>query len=281
MPTPMVRWELRDVVLESATPLVMGIVNVTPDSFSDGGKFDSSEAAVAHGRTLAAQGADLVDVGGESTRPGAAEIPVGTEMDRILPVVQQLSTEGIRVSVDTSKPEVAVAAVEAGAQVINDVTGFRSAEMRAVAAETEVGVVAMHMAGSPRTMQANPTYGDVVDEVASYLSAQAALLEESGVAPDRICVDPGIGFGKTVDHNLSLLRETERLAGLGYRLMIGASRKRFLGEVAGIDVASERDRLTAVLSGMVGMLGADIVRVHDVAATKEAVLLSSAIVSST
>lgn len=274
-------WRLRSVTLEAATPLIMGIVNVTPDSFSDGGSFLAADQAIAHAHELVGEGAHIVDVGGESTRPGAADVPVAEELSRVIPVIKELAAADVVVSVDTSKVEVAAAAIDAGAQVINDVTGFQTEPMQEIAAEAGCGVVVMHMAGTPRTMQENPLYVDVVAEVGSFLVRQAELLQAAGVDADRICVDPGIGFGKTTAHNLMLLSETRRLAEFGYPLMVGASRKRFLGEVAQLGHADERDGISAVLAGIVGFLGANVLRVHDVKATKEAVLLSSAIVSST
>lgn len=274
-------WHLRTRALSLERPTIMGIVNVTPDSFSDGGRFDDADSAIALGRALLAAGANIIDVGGESTRPGAGEVSIAEELDRVLPVVTALVSEGAVVSIDTSKVEVARQALGAGAEIVNDVTGFRDPAMREMATEIQPGVVVMHMAGTPRTMQDNPTYDDVVAEVATYLVDRSVELERGGLARDRICVDPGIGFGKTTAHNLALLAHIPRLAGLGYPLMIGASRKGFIGSLLDLDVASERDLATAVLSGLVTYLGANAVRVHDVAASRQAVLLSSAIVAGT
>ena len=274
-------WRLRTRTLEADHPLVMGVVNVTSDSFSDGGDFTHADLAISHGRALVEAGASIVDIGGESTRPGSEEISTQVELDRVLPVIGSLADDGVVVSVDTSKVDVARAAVDAGAEIINDVTGFRDPAMRQLAADLGAGVVVMHMAGNPRTMQQHPHYVDVVAEVCEFLVAQAKLLESQGVGRDQVCVDPGIGFGKSVDHNLALLANTSRLASLGYPLLVGASRKRFLGTLLDLDDARDRDGATAVVSGLVTYLGASVVRVHDVVASRQAVLLCSAIVSKT
>lgn len=260
----------------------MGVLNVTPDSFSDGGAWGDVDAAIAHGRALAGAGADLIDVGGESTRPGALDVTVGEEIRRVVPVIEALAGEGITVSVDTSKADVARAAVGAGAEVVNDVTALASQDMAALCAEAGVGVVLMHMLGTPRTMQENPRYNDVVDEVGRFLGDRAAAAITSGIEGDRIVIDPGIGFGKTVDHNLELLARLESLAVGSYPVLVGASRKRFLGSVlrrAGRETEpAERDAATAaaVVAAILG--GAAVVRVHDVAATVDAARVADAIV---
>lgn len=274
-------WQVRTKALSIEQPLIMGIVNVTPDSFSDGGQFHTVGQAVDHGLRLVADGADLVDVGGESTRPGAVDVSIEEELNRVVPVVQALSARGVVVSVDTSKAAVAVAAMDAGAEIVNDVTGFRNPEMRRVVVERQPGVVVMHMAGTPRTMQDNPEYRDVVAEIGEYLTGQAAGLEQAGLDAERICLDPGIGFGKTAEHNLALLANTGVLAGLGYPLMVGVSRKRFIGAVLDVESVEDRDRATAVLSGLVTYLGASVVRVHNVVYSRQAMLLSAAIVART
>ncbi|HHC08498.1 MAG TPA: dihydropteroate synthase [Actinobacteria bacterium] len=260
----------------------MGILNVTPDSFSDGGRYASPEAAVARGRQLAAAGADLVDVGGESTRPGAHPVPVDEELRRVVPVVAALAADGICVSVDTRRPEVAAAAIEAGAEVVNDVSGLADPAMRRVCAETGVGVVVMHMRGEPATMQDDPSYDDVVAEVAAFLAERTARAEGDGIERDRIVVDPGIGFGKTGEHNLALLADLGAIVALGHPVLVGVSRKRFLGAIlaeggferppADRDVASAAAAVAAVLAG------ASIVRVHDVVVSREATLVADAIV---
>lgn len=258
-------------------PLVMGILNVTPDSFSDGGLFFALDDAVAHGFRLIAEGADIVDVGGESTRPGAEGVDSETEVSRVVPVVEALSPH-VRVSVDTSKPVVARAAVEAGATLINDV----SASLYPVAAETGAGWVAMHMQGTPRTMQEKPQYDDVVAEVSAFLAERAEVAESAGVG--EVWIDPGIGFGKTAAHNLSILRRLPDLAAMGWPVALGTSRKGFLGELLGTSDspgtsggAPAGDRLEGSLASAVWALtcGVRMIRVHDVEATVQAVRVVS------
>ncbi|MDJ0959688.1 MAG: dihydropteroate synthase [Acidimicrobiia bacterium] len=269
----------------------MGIVNVTPDSFSDGGAFIKGaagvvdhDAAIAHAHGLIGDGADLIDVGGESTRPGALPIDDTEEIERVMPVVSALAQSGVTVSVDTSKPAVAEAAVEAGAEIINDVTGLRNPDMVRVAAETGAGVVIMHMQGVPRTMQADPTYGDVVADVRRYLVDRAEMATDAGVARDRICIDPGIGFGKTFDHNLQLLHDLKALTATPYPVLVGTSRKRFLGAVldagAGERKPAQRDGATAATSALAAAAGVSVVRVHNVAASVESTRIADAIVRS-
>jgi len=246
----------------------MGIVNVTPDSFSDGGRFASADAAIAHGIELLAQGAAIVDVGGESTRPGAEPVDVQTELARVLPVVEALAAHG-RVSIDTRKPEVARAAVASGATLLNDV----SASLWPVAAELGVGWIAMHMRGEPATMQEDPRYDDVVDEVRSFLAAKATAAVEAGV--DEIWIDPGFGFGKTDAHNLALLAGLDRIVALGWPVVVGTSRKGTLGRLlaasdgAPVDVD---DRLAASIATEVWAMhqGAAMIRAHDVRSAVQA-----------
>lgn len=275
----MTAWRLpsRSIDLSAGTPL-MGILNVTPDSFSDGGRYLDADAAVARAHRLVADGAAIVDVGGESTRPGAEPVPEDEETRRVIPVVERLAGTGITVSIDTMKPGVAAAAIDAGAEVVNDVTGLADPDMVRLCADRGVGVVVMHMQGEPRTMQADPRYGDVVAEVADYLEARASALEAAGIAADAIVVDPGIGFGKTIDHNLALLANAGRV-GRGRPVLIGHSRKKFLGTLTGIDEAADRDAATAVMSVLAVDAGAAILRVHDVAATDRALRLRAAIVA--
>ncbi len=246
----------------------MGIVNATPDSFSDGGINEARDAAVAHGLRLWDEGADIVDVGGESTRPGAAPVNAAEEAGRVVPVIADLVDRGVVVSVDTMKASVASEAIEAGAHIVNDVSGFRDSEMAAVCAGTDVGVVLMHMRGDPQTMQDNPHYDDVVTEVVAFLETTAERAIDEGVAAERICLDPGIGFGKTFDHNLALLNGIERLADIGYPVLVGTSRKGFLGAIlrdAGINTAAqERDVATAATVALAVAGGASVVRVHNV-----------------
>jgi dihydropteroate synthase len=257
-------------------PLVMGIVNVTPDSFYDGGQHAETRAAIEHARRLAAEGADLLDIGGESTRPGSAGTSVDEELRRVLPVLERAAALGVPVSVDTMKPEVMRAAIAHGAAMINDVTALAAqASIEAVAA-SEAAVCLMHMQGEPRTMQANPAYGDVVVEVGAFLEARAAACVAAGIAPDRIVVDPGFGFGKAVEHNLELLRRLDRIAALGFPVLAGWSRKSTLGRITGRPV---EERLAGSLAAALIAVqrGARIVRVHDVAATRDALAVLAAV----
>jgi|SRR5687767_4744688 len=254
------------------TPLVMGVLNVTPDSFSDGGRYLDQAAAVARGHELVAEGADVVDVGGESTRPGAELVPEAEELHRVLPVVEALAPH-VRVSVDTRKRAVAEAAVAAGATLVNDV----SASLHEVAAAAGVGWVAMHMRGEPATMQDDPRYDDVVGEVRDFLVARAEAAVAAGV--EEVWIDPGIGFGKTVEHNLCLLKHVGRLVATGFPVVVGTSRKGFLGALTG--GAGPDDRLEASLATAVQALagGARMVRVHEVAPTVQAARLVGAAAS--
>jgi dihydropteroate synthase len=264
-------WQCGRFSLLLNRPLVMGILNVTPDSFSDGGEHEDPAAAVAHGERLLAEGADILDIGGESTRPGAEPLAAAQELARVRPVLRRFATEGaVPVSVDTRRAEVAAACVEAGASIINDVSGFRDPDMVRLAASCDAGVCVMHMLGAPGTMQDNPRYDDVVSEVGGYLMAQAAMLEAAGVARERIAIDPGIGFGKTLEHNLELLRATDELASLGYPLLIGASRKRFIGQITSVEEPADRLGGSIATALYVAELGAAVIRVHDVAPTVQA-----------
>lgn len=256
---------------------VMGIVNVTPDSFSDGGEFFDHERAIEHGLQLVGEGADVLDIGGESTRPGAAEVPAAEELRRVVPVIEGLAGAA-PVSIDTTKAEVARAAIEAGAKIVNDVTALRGdPEMAGVCAGAGVEVVLMHMLGSPRTMQDDPRYGDVVNEVAEFLAARAGVAEAAGIDRERIWVDPGIGFGKTIEHNLQLLRATRRFAEIGLPVLVGASRKRFIGALD--HGAPEARRLGGTIAACLGAMagGAAMVRVHDVAPVVQAIRVAAAI----
>jgi dihydropteroate synthase len=248
----------------------MGVVNVTPDSFSDGGRYRSLEAAIAHGRQMIGEGADIIDVGGESTRPGADPVAAEDELARVLPVVGALAADGIAVSIDTTKPEVAHAALDAGAAVVNDVTGLANPAMLEAVAGSVAGVVIMHMQGEPRTMQENPQYADVVAEVRDFLLKRAESAEAAGIAAERIAIDPGIGFGKTFDHNLALLRNLRLLVETGYPVLLGASRKAFLGRILGGSVpAAERDPATGATVALAIEQGVAVVRVHNVAMTAQ------------
>jgi dihydropteroate synthase len=257
---------------------VMGVVNVTPDSFSDGGRFLDPDAAVAHGLALCDAGAAVVDVGGESTRPGAEPVPVADEIARIVPVVRELAaTAGIPVSVDTTKARVAAAAIEAGASVVNDVSaGRHDPDLLGVVADAGAGYIAMHMLGEPRTMQDDPRYDDVVREIGDFLVERLAVARDAGIAVESLMADPGIGFGKTVEHNLALLAATSDLATrVQVPLVVGASRKWFIGKLLGIDDAAARDDGTLATVVWVLDRGAAMVRVHDVqGASRAAALLS-------
>lgn len=248
----------------------MGILNVTPNSFSDGGRHLGAGAAIEHGLRLAADGAQLVDVGGESTRPGAEPVPVDEELARVVPVIEALVREGVTVSVDTLKPEVMAAAVAAGCGVVNDVNGFRAPGALQAVAAAGVGVVAMHMQGTPRTMQQAPRYDDVVAEVGAFLADRARALEAAGVDPGRIALDPGFGFGKSLVHNVALFRALPRLAGLGHPLLVGVSRKRMIGDLTGREVG-ERMAGSVAAALLAVQNGAAIVRVHDVRETTDAI----------
>jgi dihydropteroate synthase len=261
-------------------PLVMGILNVTPDSFSDGGEYGDEAGAVARAHAMLLQGADIIDVGGESTRPGSVGISEAVELERVLPVVEQLvaAPDAPLVSVDTRRAGIARACVNAGASVINDVTGFRDPAMIEVAAGCDAGLVVMHMLGSDfATMQDDPHYDDVVAEVAAFLGERAAALEAVGVDPRRIAVDPGIGFGKTLEHNLDLLRGLPAIAALGYPVLVGASRKRFIGHILGEEDPKRRVAGSVGAAAYAVMNGADVVRVHDVAETVQALRVIAAI----
>jgi len=265
-------------------PLVMGVLNVTPDSFSDGGAvYDRSHhpaRAVAAGSALARDGADLVDVGGESTRPGAEPVDVAVEIDRVVPVVEGLVAAGVTVSVDTTKAAVARAAVEAGAVLVNDVSaGGLDPDLLPTVADLGVPYVLMHMRGTPRTMQEDPTYDDVVGEVFDFLATRLATIGELGIEPERVIVDPGIGFGKTLEHNLVLLRRIREMTSLGRPVLVGGSRKSFLGTLTGVDDPSERLEGSLAVAVMAVCRRASILRVHDVAATVPAVRVAAAIAS--
>ncbi len=257
--------------------LVMGVVNVTPDSFSDGGLWTDPAQAVAHGLDLAADGAQLVDVGGESTRPGADPVTAEEELARVAPVVHGLVAGGARVSIDTSKAEVARAALAAGADYVNDVAAFRSdPDLAGVVADAGAECCLMHMLGDPRTMQRDPRYDDVVDDVKAFLEERLAAVVAAGVAEDRVHLDPGIGFGKTLAHNLELLDRLDEIVAVGRPVMIGTSRKSFIGKLTGQAVAAERIEGTIATSVLALERGATIFRVHDVAPVHRALTVAAA-----
>lgn len=256
-------------------PQIMGILNVTPDSFSDGGLHNEAPDAIAFAHEMLEQGADIIDVGGESTRPGADAVSVSEELSRVLPVVGELADQGVCVSIDTYHPEVAAECLDAGALIINDISGFSDQRMIELAADSGAGVIPMHMAGSPKNMQKDPRYDDAVGEIRSYLLDVAAKLEEAGVSRDRICIDPGPGFGKNVRHNMQLLAGMQQLSTLGYPLIAAFSRKTSLGKVTGVEKASDRILSSVAASVLSYCGGARIFRVHDVAQTVEELKVAS------
>ena len=259
--------------------VIMGVINVTPDSFSDGGNFTAVSAAVDHGLRLVDEGAEILDIGGESTRPGAAPVTAEEELRRVLPVIEGLAAKtGAALSIDTSKASVARAAVAAGAEIINDVTALQGDDdMARIAAESACAVVLMHMRGTPRTMQQDPHYDDVVAEVSAHLAERIVAARAAGIASDRIAIDPGIGFGKTVEHNLQLIAGLGRFAALGHPVLLGVSRKSFLATAAQCPNFEDRDVPTAVLTAEGYRLGARIFRVHAVQPNVQALRLAEAL----
>jgi dihydropteroate synthase len=265
----------RNQRLDLTAPVVMGIVNVTPDSFSDGGRFLDARKAIDHGRRLVEEGATILDIGGESTRPGAAPVPVDEELRRVIPVIEGLADTGAILSVDTSKPEVMRAAAAAGAHLINDVYALRLPGALETAAESGCALCLMHMQGEPRTMQNDPHYGDVVNEVKAFLQERVQSCRAAGVAAERLAIDPGFGFGKTLAHNAALLRGLDALAAEGIPMLVGLSRKSMLGKILD-KPAGERVYGSLALAVMAVLKGARIVRAHDVAATVDALKTVSA-----
>jgi dihydropteroate synthase len=259
-------------------PLVMGIVNVTPDSFSDGGLFLDAEAAIAHGRELIAEGAAILDIGGESTRPGAEPVGADEEIRRVIPVIEALAADGARISIDTTKAEVARRALEAGATIVNDVSAFRfDPALPGVVAAAGATCVLMHMLGEPRTMQKDPRYDEVVSDIKRFLEERIAYATGAGVAEETIWVDPGIGFGKTLDHNLELIARLDEIVAIGRPVVFGASRKSFLGKLTGRQV-DERLAGTIAANIIAYERGARVFRVHDVAAAVDALQVAAATV---
>jgi dihydropteroate synthase len=270
--------QLGSARLELSRPLVMGVLNRTPDSFSDGGAYTDLGAALVHARAILDEGADILDVGGESTRPGAAPVLADEEIKRVIPLVEQLVGEfGARVSVDTSKPEVMRAAIKAGAVMINDVYALRQPGALEAVAGSAVAVCLMHMQGEPRSMQKAPRYTDVTAEVGEFLLGRAAACTAAGIVRERIVLDPGFGFGKTLEHNLTLLRRLPELAHYGYPLLAGLSRKSMLGTLLGGKPADQRLHISVAAAVTATLNGANILRVHDVGATVDALKLISAL----
>ena len=263
-------WQTTRFQIDLERPQIMGIVNVTPDSFSDGGQHDTTAKALAHCEQLVKEGASILDLGAESTRPGATPLPLEAELARLLPVIQGAVSLGVAISVDTYKPQVMQAALDAGADIINDIWGFRQAgALQAVAAHPNCGLCLMHMHGEPGTMQITPMQGDVLDQIQTFLLQETARLQESGVRSERICIDPGYGFGKTVAQNFELLAHQQDIADLGFALLAGWSRKSSLGAVTGLAV---HERLIPSVAAALLALerGARVVRVHDVKETAQA-----------
>ena len=267
------QWQCGRFEFSLGRPILMGIVNVTPDSFSDGGQHATVDTAIAHARRLVAEGARILDIGGESTRPGSVAVDAHVELARVLPVVEAMRDAGIALSVDTCKPQVMRAVLDAGADMINDIAGFADGQSRdVVARHATCGVCVMHMQGEPRTMQISPHYEDVVVEVRAELLRRAADLRAHGVARERITIDPGFGFGKTASQNYALLRHIDRLVDTGYPVLIGLSRKSMIGAVTGRPVGERlAGSLAAALAGVAK--GGAVVRVHDVAQTRDALLV--------
>jgi len=259
-------------------PLLMGVVNVTPDSFSDGGRFERPETAIAHALQLHQQGADILDIGGESTRPGAQPVGEQVELDRVIPVIEGIrAATDVLISIDTSKPGVMLAAVRAGADMINDVNALRAPQAIRVAADLAVPVCLMHMQGEPRTMQKDPRYGRVVDDIMAFFSARVRACLAAGLPAERIVLDPGFGFGKTLDHNLELLAGLERIGRSGHPVLVGLSRKSMLGAITGREQPDQRVAASVAAALLAAQRGAAIIRVHDVAETADALAVWRAV----
>jgi dihydropteroate synthase len=275
-PTPHAVLKLGRFSLPLERPLIMGVVNVTPDSFSDGGHFFDTRRAVEHARILIEEGADILDIGGESSRPGAEPVGLEEELRRVMPVLEKLGALPVPVSVDTCKPEVMRRAIAAGAAMVNDINALRERAALQAVAESQAAVCMVHMQGEPRTMQQDPHYEDVVSEVEAFLAKRVEAAQQAGIGRDRIVLDPGFGFGKKTGHNLELLRGLPRIAGLGQPVLVGLSRKSLFGKITGKAVA---DRVSASVAAalLAAERGAALVRVHDVAATRDALLVLNAI----
>ena len=270
-------WRVRGRVLDGARPLIVGILNVTPDSFSDRGAFAEPLAALRHAETLVREGADVLDIGGESTRPGAEPVSADEEFRRVLPVLREAMSLGVPISIDTYKASVARAALDAGAAIVNDITALGDPEMAEVVATFGAGLILMHMQGTPQTMQKDPRYADVVDEVRAFLAGRRGVAERAGVPVENIVLDPGVGFGKALEHNLELLARMDELVAMGSPILVGVSRKRFIGTLAGVD--EPRDRGPGSLAAMLAARarGVSMFRVHDAGAARQALTVFDAI----
>jgi dihydropteroate synthase len=278
------QWKIAGQAIDvSQHALVMGVLNITPDSFSDGGRFFTAEKAIEHGVRMAEEGAQIIDVGGESTRPGAEPVPEEEELRRVIPVIEKLRAKiDTVISVDTSKAHIASEAIEAGASIVNDVTGGRGDKtMMPLVAEKKSGFIIMHMQGNPRTMQANPRYDDVVSEVADFFRQQYTRVLECGIDPMAIAFDPGIGFGKTLEHNLELLAQLERIRVHNRPLIVGVSRKSFLAKLTGLTEMSDRLAPAVALTSLLRTRGAGIFRVHDVKENVSALRVTEALLQRT
>jgi len=266
------QWRCRDRVIDLSHPQVMGILNVTPDSFSDGGRYAGVEAALERAKEIAAEGAVILDIGGESTRPGAVPVSEAEEIARVVPVIEAVAGAlDIAISIDSSKPAVMAAAITAGACIINDIRALQAPGARACAAQTQAGVCLMHMQGEPGTMQVNPHYNDATEEVSSFLRAQIQACTAAGIAPDAVTIDPGIGFGKKLEHSLALLRDLPRLVSMGLPVVVGVSRKSIIGRILGGRDLHERLHGGLGLAALAVSMGARVIRTHDVGATVDAV----------
>ena len=265
-----------EYLLDLSTPKVMGILNVTPDSFSDGGQFTNIDAAIAHAQQLIEDGADIIDIGGESTRPGATPVPLETELQRVIPVIQALAKCGVALSIDTYKPAVMQAAIKAGVHMVNDVFALQQHGAIEAVQDSAVGLCLMHMQGTPQTMQLQPQYQNVVEEVRQFLQQRVSQLSAAGIAKQRIAIDPGFGFGKKTQHNLTLLKQLAQIRFDNLPILAGLSRKSILGQLAGGD-PSQRLYASLAASVLAVSHGANIVRVHDVTATVEALKVTAAV----
>jgi dihydropteroate synthase len=270
-------WRVRGRVLDGARPLIVGILNVTPDSFSDRGAFASPADALRQAETLVREGADVLDLGGESTRPGAEPVSAEEELRRVMPVLREAVGLGVPVSIDTYKASVARAAFEVGAAIVNDITALGDPEMAGTVASFGAGLILMHMQGTPQTMQMDPRYADVVDETRAFLAGRRGVAERAGVPVENIALDPGVGFGKALEHNLELLARVDEFVAMGSPILVGVSRKRFIGTLAGVD--EPRDRGPGSLAAMLAARarGVSIFRVHDAGAARQALTVFDAI----